>query len=158
MPPYDALLGTTGPAATPGTAIEASAVTADGDGTKGYVYIGKNMSVVADCRIAGAFDRTSSDETLAFEVHEATDAAGTGAALIASSATLSANHAVNLGSSAANGKNAGTLSDGPTRVGFSTGTGGYVKIRFNVSGTTPSAAGLSADFRVLSNGVQRSGV
>lgn len=154
----DALLGTTGPAATPGSPIEASAVTADADGTKGYVWYGKNMGGVAECRIAGAFDRTSGDETLAFEVHEATDASGTGAALIATSAALTANHAANLGASTANGKNAGTLSDGPTRVGFSTGTGGYLKVRFNVSGTTPSAAGLSVDFRPLSNGVQRSGV
>jgi len=157
LPPYDALLGVTGPAATPGTAIEAAAITADADGTKGYVYFGKNRAGYAECRIAGAFDRTSSDEVLAFEVHEATDASGTGAAMIASSASLAANHAANLGASAANGKNAGTLSDGPTRVGFTTGTGGYLKIRFNVGGTTPSAAGVSADLVATPAGVTQSG-
>ncbi len=154
---YDALLGLTGAANTPGSPIEAAAIAADADGTKGYKYVGKYRTGILECRIAGAFDRTSGDEVMAFEVHEATDAAGTGATLIATSANLTATHAANLTNAAANGKNAGTAADGPTRVGFQTTSGGFVKVRFNVGGTTPSAASVSADVVMSPTAVLPSG-
>jgi hypothetical protein len=153
----DALLSVTGPADAPGNPVEAAAITADADGTKGYVYVGKYRNGYIEGRIAGAFDRTTGDETLAFEVHEATDAAGTGATLIASGSALTATHAANLDENAASGKAAGTLSDGPVRIGFQTGAGGFIKVRFNVSGTTPSAANVSADIVMLSDAFRQSG-
>lgn len=154
---FDALLSSTGPSGASGNPVEASAISSDADGAKGYVYLGKNRSGRVECRIAGAFDRTTGDEVMAFEVHEATDAAGTGATLIASSANLTATHAAVYGA-AASGKSAGTLSDGPTVVGFATGSGGWCKVRFNVGGTTPSAASVSADFVMTPGGAyQQSG-
>lgn len=150
---YDQLLRLSGPnsTATVTTPIEAAPITADADGAQGYKYVGKQRTGYLECRIAGAFDRTSSDEVMAFEVHEAVDASGTNAVLIASSANLTSSHAANLNTGN------GTLSSGPTRVGFNTGAGGYIKVRFNVGGTTPSAASVSADVVMTGIAVAQSG-
>lgn len=156
--PYDALLGLTGPAASPGNPIESSNVTADTDGSKGYVYVGTYRSGVLELRLTGSFDRTTGDENIVGEVWEATDAAGTGATLIASSASQTATHAANLGASTANGKTAGTLSTGPTRVGFMTTSGGWIKYRSEIgSSTTPIIGGVSADVVMLADAFKSSG-
>lgn len=154
---YDELMRLTGPTATQGNPIEAAAITADAVGTNGYKWVGKNRRGVAHCRILGAFDRTTGDETLTFTIREATDAAGTGATAIASSAALTATHRANLGSAAADGKAAGTLSDGPTYVGFATGSGGYISVFLDVAGTTPSAASVAVDVLMAPEAIQQSG-
>lgn len=152
--PYDALLGVTGPADSPGNSVEASAITADADGTKGYVYVGTYRSGVADCRINGAFDRTTGDEVLSFEIWEATDAAGTSAARIAASADQTSNHMADTDETGTV-----TLGRAPTQVGFMTGSGGWVKARFEVgASTTPSAAGVSVNLRMLPDAFRQSGV
>lgn len=150
----DALLTVSGPLGAPGNAIEAATVTADADATKGYVYVGKYMMGFAECRIAGAFDRTTGNETLSFEVWEATDAAGTSAALIASSAALTATHAAVIDETSQYGKTTPALSDGPTRVGWQTGAGGWLKGVYNVAGTTPIATSVSM-FMVPTSGAYR---
>lgn len=150
--PYDSLQGVTGPLGVPGNPIEAAAITVDADGTKGYVYVGTYREGHMDCRIAGAFDRTTGDETLTFEVWEANDAAGTGAAVVGSSAALTAS---NMADTDETGDV--TLGTAPTRVGFVTAAGGYVKARFNVGGTTPSAASVSSDIVMHSTAVRQSG-
>lgn len=155
--PKDALLGLTGPVGAPGNPIEAAAITADADGTKGYVYVGKYRSCVLETRIAGAFDRTTGNETMAFTVSEATDAAGTGAAVIATGPALTATNAAVIDETSQYGKTTPALSDGPGRIGFMTGSGGWVKCSFDVSGTTPSAASVSADIIVLADAFRQSG-
>lgn len=156
--PFDALLGLTGPANAPGNPIEAGDVTADADGSKGYVYVGTYRSGYVELRLTGSFDRTTGDENLVGEVWEATDAAGTGAALIASGPAQTATHAANLGGSTANGKVAGTLSTGPTRIGFSTNGGGWIKYRSEVgASTTPVVGGVSADVVMLADAFKSSG-
>lgn len=153
----DALLSVSGPVGAPGNPIEASSITADVAGTKGYVYVGTYKSCIGRLRITGSFDRTTGDETFQADVYEATDAAGTGAALVGSSASQTATHAANLGSSTANGKTAGTLSTGPATVGFSTGSGGWVGVTYNVGGTTPIVGGVAFDIEVLAGAVRGSG-
>lgn len=156
MPPFDALLQLTGP--TAGTPIEAANVTADTDGSQGYRYVGTYRACVAELRLTGSFDRTTGDENVVGEIWEASDAAGTGATLIASGAAQTATHAANLGGSTANGKSAGTLSTGPTRIGFQTGSGGWVKFRSEVgSSTTPIIGGVTADIRPLADAFLTSG-
>lgn len=150
---HDDLLRLSGPAA--GNPIEASSITADGDLSGGYRYAGKYMSWYAEIRNTGAFDRTTGDEANVVEIYEATDSSGTGATLIASSTSLTATHAANLGASTANGKTAGTLSDGPAYLGFTTGSGGWVKARANVSGTTPIVTGLAVDLIPANSGAFR---
>jgi hypothetical protein len=150
---HDDLLRLSGPAS--GNPIEAAAITADGDLAGGYRYVGKYSSWIAEVRVAGAFDRTTGDETMAIRIYEATDSAGTGAAVIATGNTLTATHAANLGASTANGKTAGTLSDGPSYLGFTTGAGGWVKANADMSGTTPSAASVSVDLVTSNNGAFR---
>lgn len=142
-----------GPAA--GNPVEAAAITADGDLTGGWRYAGKNMAWYAEVRCAGAFDRTTGDESLVVEIYEATDAAGTGSTLIASGPSLTATHAAQVDENSANGKTAGTLSTGPQYIPFGTGSGGFVKARANVSGTTPSIASLSVDLISSNNGAFR---
>lgn len=155
--PYDELLRLTGPTATQGNAIEAANITADAVGTNGYKSVGRYRRGQAHCRITGAFDRTTGDETITFTIREATDAAGTGAVAIASSAALTATHAANLGASTASGKAAGTLSDGPAVVGFATGAGGYIAVFLDVAGTTPIATGVAVDIQMESTGYLQSG-
>jgi hypothetical protein len=139
----DALLQVTGP--TAGTAIEAAAITIDGDGGGGYKFVGKYQSFLAEVRVGGAFDRTTGNETLAVTVTEATDAAGTSAAIIATGPTITATHAAVIDETSQYGKTTPALADGPQRFGFSTGSGGWVKVSFDVGGTTPSATGVSVD-------------
>jgi hypothetical protein len=154
---FDDLLRLTGPAA--GNSIEAANVTADADGSGGYKYVGKYRTGYLELRLTGSFDRTTGDENVVGEVWEATDAAGTSAALIASGAAQTATHAANLGASTANGKTAGTLSTGPTRIGFSTGSGGWIKYRSEVgSSTTPIIGGVSAQVVMTANAYLQSGV
>ena len=151
--PHDDLLRLSGPAA--GNPVEASAITADADLAGGWRFAGHYLSWFAEIRNAGAFDRTTGDESEVIEIYEATDSAGTGSTLIASSASMTATHAAQLDENTANGKTAGTLSTGPTYLGFSTGSGGWVKARSNVSGTTPSIANLSVELVPANNGVIR---
>lgn len=135
----DALLKLTGPSNAAGNAVEAAGITADADGASGYKFVGKNRTGFLECRIAGAHDRTSGDEVIAFEVHEAADNAGTNAVLIATSANLTS-------SMAATNVNSST---GPVRVGFTTTSlGGYIKCRLNVGGTTPNSLNVSADVQM----------
>jgi hypothetical protein len=144
----DALLSLSGPSNAPGNAVEAAGITADADGGKGYKFVGKNRVGFLECRISGAHDRTSGDEVIAFEVHEAADNAGTNAVLIATSANLTS-------SMAATNVNSST---GPVRVGFTTtNLGGWVKARYNVGGTTPNSLNVSADIQMTGIAVIASG-
>jgi hypothetical protein len=159
---YDALLKLTGPAnasspTAPGDPIEGAPIAATGDGGAGYKYVGKYRTGYLECRIGGAFDRADGNETIQFTVWEATNLAGAGAAQIASGAVLAAGNRANYGSAAADGKTPPAHSDGPTRVGFTTGAGGYIKARFVAAGTTPSAASVSADVVMTSVPVLSSG-
>lgn len=149
---FDALLSSTGPAGAAGigNAIEAGNVTADAAGSKGWVFFGKHRAGVMEGRLTGAFDRTTGDETLTFQVREATDAAGSGAAVIATGSAQTASHAGALAS--------GTLSSGPVRLGFMTGSGGYIQAYFDVAGTTPIATGVSADFIPTADAFRPSGI
>jgi hypothetical protein len=152
----DALLQLTGPST--GNAIEAANVTADADGSRGYKYVGQYRAGYIELRLTGSFDRTTGDENVVGEVWEATDAAGTGAVLIASGVAQTATHAANLGTATANGKAAGTLSTGPARIGFQTGSGGYIKYRSEVgTSTTPIVGGVSADVVMTSVAFRPSG-
>lgn len=153
---YDDLLRASGP--TAGNPIEASAVTADADLGGGYRFLGKYLPWQAAIRLTGAFDRADGDESIVIDFYEASDAAGTSAAVIASSASATATHAANLGASTANGKTAGSLSDGPLYCGFSTSSKGWIKAVANVSGTSPSVAGIAVNYEPANFGtVRRSG-
>ena len=136
----DLLLQVTGPSA--GSQVEAAAKTTTSDGTAGglvapniYRNLGKYRTCQAHCRIGGAFVSTG---TLAFEIWEADDVGGTNARLVASSGPLTASQAANLGTTGTI-----TLGSQPAVVSFNTGAGGWVKARFTVGGTSPSAAGVS---------------
>jgi hypothetical protein len=151
----DLLLQLTGPAV--GNQVEptkAAAASSDGGGggTGVYKNLGKYRSCQAEIRIGGAFDRTDGNESLAVEIWEATDAAGTGAARIASSAPIIASQAANLGSTGTV-----TLGSQPSVMSFNTGAGGFVKVVSNVSGTTPSIAGISVVLHPTSAGYLRPG-
>jgi hypothetical protein len=154
---YDDLLRLTGPVATAAVPFpnssEAAAITADGNGTNGWKYYGKNRMGVAEGRLAGAF---TAGGAFVFQIYEATSSAGAGATVIASSTSLTATHGENLTAGPVSGKAAGTLSDGPTRLGFATGSGGWIRASFDITGTT-SAAGASCDIVPLSNAVLTSG-
>jgi hypothetical protein len=137
-----------GPSNAPGNAIEAAGITVDADGASGYKFVGKNRVGWVECRIAGAHDRTSGDEVIAFEVHEAADNAGTNAVMIATSANLTS-------SMAATNVNTST---GPVRVGFTTTSlGGWIKGRYNVGGTTPNSLNVSMDVQMTGIAVIPSG-
>jgi hypothetical protein len=125
--------------------VEASAITADADMSGGWRFVGKYATWFAEIRYAGAFDRADGNESNVVEIYEGTDSVGTGSTLIASSASATATHAAQLDENTLNGKTAGTLSTGPQYLGFTTGSGGWVKARANVSGTTPSIASMSVD-------------
>lgn len=151
--PHDDLMRLSGPAA--GNPIEASAITSDSDLTGGWRFVGKYMPWYAEVRCAGAFDRADGNESLVIEIYEATDSSGTGSTLIASGASLTATHAAVIDETSQYGKTTPALSDGPQYVGFTTGSGGYVKARANVSGDSPSIASLSVDLIPANNGAYR---
>ena len=136
----DLLLQLTGPSA--GSQVEAAAKTTNSDGTAGgptppnaYKYLGKYRTCQAHCRIGGAFTSTG---TFAFEIHAADDNQGTNDRLVGTTAPLTASQAPNLGASGTV-----TLGSQPAVLSFNTGGGGWVKARFTVGGTSPSAAGVS---------------
>ena len=136
----DLLLQVSGPSV--GNQVETAAKTAPTDGAGGgtgvWKYLGKYRSGQAHIRVGGLVDRADGNETMTVEIYEATDAAGTGSTLIASSAPIIASQAANLGSTGTI-----TLGSQPAVMSFNTGSGGYVKCRYNCSGTTPSFAGIS---------------
>lgn len=144
----DALFGVSGPLGVPGNDVEASAITADGYGTKGWRAWPKGQSGYAEIRVAGAFDRTSGDETLAVQIRQADDAAGTNAETIATSTTLIAS----MAESGVDG-----TSTGPARIHFGPTTRSYVAVYYDVGGNTPSAAGVSVKLHPTADAYAMSG-
>lgn len=159
--PHDELLRLTGSAT--GNPVEASiTTTAEAVASAGYKYVGKYRSGYLEIRIAGHLDRTSGDEGIVVGVKEATDAAGSGAAIIASTAALTTSNAGNLGTTTTGTTPgsfvaAGSLSTAPTRLGFQTGSGGYVAAYWDAAGTSPRIDSLSVEIVMDSNAFRQSG-
>lgn len=148
----DALLQLTGSAV--GSPRET--VTIDGTGGQGYRYVGPNVTGRARLSMGGTFDRTTGDETLAFSVKIASDALGTGATTTGTSAAQTAN---TRGLDSTETQDALGHVDGYVWVPFTTTSAKpYVGVTLDVSGTTPSVAGLVVDLEISGDAVLRSGI
>lgn len=147
----DALLQVTGSAV--GSPRET--VTADGTGGMGYRYVGPNIMGYARLSLGGTFDRTSGDETLAFSVKIATDSAGTSPVTAGTSATQTENSRGLDSSETAD--SLGMVNNFVTVPFTTTSTRPYVGVTWDVSGTTPSAAGAVVDLVITGEASLRSG-